>query len=35
MLKLLLIFLQVGIFSFGGGYAAIPFIEQLLIVRNE
>lgn len=35
MLRLLLVFLQVGIFSFGGGYAAIPFIEQLLIVRNE
>lgn len=31
----MLVFLQVGIFSFGGGYAAIPFIEQLLIVRNE
>ncbi|MFP4136466.1 MAG: chromate transporter [Candidatus Acetothermia bacterium] len=35
MFRLLLVFLQVGIFSFGGGYAAIPFIEQLLIVRNE
>ena len=35
MLRILIVFLQVGIFSFGGGYAAIPFIEQLLIVRNE
>ncbi|MBS3736221.1 MAG: chromate transporter [Candidatus Bipolaricaulota bacterium] len=35
MFRLLIVFLQVGIFSFGGGYAAIPFIEQLLIVRNE
>lgn len=35
MFKLLAIFLQVGIFSFGGGYSSIPFIEQLLIVRNE
>lgn len=35
MFRILAVFLQVGIFSFGGGYAAIPFIEQLLIVRNE
>lgn len=35
MVRILTVFLQVGIFSFGGGYAAIPFIEQLLIVRNE
>lgn len=35
MFRLLTVFLQVGIFSFGGGYAAIPFIEQLLIERNK
>lgn len=35
MFRLFTVFLQVGIFSFGGGYAAIPFIEQLLIVGNE
>ncbi|SFC27903.1 chromate transporter [Alkalibacterium subtropicum] len=30
-LKLLLSFIQIGLFSFGGGYAALPLIEQELI----
>ena len=30
-IELLLSFLQIGLFSFGGGYAALPLIEQELI----
>lgn len=33
-LKLFLSFFQVGIFSFGGGYAALPLIEQQTIEVN-
>ncbi|MDO5717953.1 MAG: chromate transporter [Tissierellia bacterium] len=34
LLKLYFTFLQVGVFSFGGGYAALPFIQNLIVERN-
>ena len=34
-LKLFLSFLQIGLFSFGGGYAAIPFIRDQVVVQNS
>lgn len=33
-LTLFLEFLKVGAFTFGGGYAAIPFIQQIVISHN-
>lgn len=33
LLKLLLIFFQVGLFSIGGGYAIIPFIQELVVEK--
>ncbi len=34
IIKLWFVFLQIGIFSFGGGYAMIPFIERMIIDIN-
>ena len=34
-LKLFLSFLQIGLFSFGGGYAAMPFIRDQVVVQNS
>lgn len=34
-LKLFWSFLQIGLFSFGGGYAAIPFIESIVIDQQS
>ncbi len=34
-LQLFLSFLQVGAFSFGGGYAAIPLIKQQVITAHH
>lgn len=31
LLKLLLVFFQIGLFSIGGGYAIIPFIQELAV----
>lgn len=33
-LKLFLSFLQVGAFSFGGGYAALPLIQEQVVTQN-
>lgn len=33
-LKLFWSFLQVGAFSFGGGYAALPFIQTIIVENN-
>ena len=33
-IKLFLSFFQIGLFSFGGGYAALPLIEQQTIDVN-
>ena len=33
-LKLFLSFFQIGLFSFGGGYAALPLIEEQVVVQN-
>jgi len=33
-LKLFLCFLQIGAFSFGGGYAAMPLIEEQIVIQN-
>ena len=33
-LQLFLSFLQVGMFSFGGGYAAMPLIHQALLFKK-
>ncbi len=33
-LKLFLSFLQIGCFSFGGGYAAMPLIQEQVITKN-
>ena len=30
-LQLLLSFLQIGLFSFGGGYAAMPLIQEQIV----
>jgi chromate transporter len=35
LLKLLYSFIKIGIFSFGGGYAMIPFIENEIISNNH
>ena len=33
-LELLLSFLQIGLLSIGGGYAAIPLIQDQVVVRT-
>ena len=33
-LQLFLSFLQIGMFSFGGGYAAMPLLQEQLVARN-
>lgn len=35
LINLFLIFLQIGAFSFGGGFAAIPLIQQQIVVANN
>lgn len=35
LLQLFLSFLQVGMFSIGGGYAAMPFIQAQAVVQHE
>lgn len=35
MLKLYLIFLQIGAFAFGGGYAVLPLIERYVIIQQH
>lgn len=34
-LKLCLVFLKIGLFNFGGGYAMISFIQNEVVVRNS
>lgn len=34
-LKLFIVFLKIGAFTFGGGYAMIPFIEKEIVEKNE
>ena len=34
LINLLLTFLKIGMFGFGGGYAMIPFIEREVVVNN-
>jgi chromate transporter len=34
-IKLFISFLQIGLFSFGGGYASLPFIENEVIIKNN
>lgn len=34
-LQLFWSFLQVGLFSFGGGYAAMPLIEEQIVTRHS
>lgn len=33
LLKLLLVFFQIGLFSFGGGYAIIPLIQEMAVEK--
>ena len=33
LLKLFLSFLQIGAFSFGGGYAAMPLIQAQVVIK--
>lgn len=33
LLKLFLVFFQIGLFSIGGGYAIIPFIQELAVEK--
>jgi len=35
LFKLYFTFLKIGMFSFGGGYAMIPFIEKEIVVNNK
>ena len=35
LLKLFLAFLKIGTFSFGGGYAMLPFIQREIVERNN
>ena len=35
LLQLLWAFVQVGAFSFGGGYAALPLIEQQVVIEHN
>lgn len=34
-LKLFLVFFQIGAFTFGGGYAMIPYIEREIVEKNK
>lgn len=34
-LQLFLSFLQIGCFSFGGGYAAMPLIQEQVVIRHQ
>ena len=34
-LKLFLSFLQIGLFSFGGGYAAMPLIREQVVSQHD
>ena len=34
-LKLFLSFLQIGMFSFGGGYAAMPLIQEQVVTQHD
>jgi len=34
-LKLFLIYLKIGAFTFGGGFAMIPLIEREIVETNE
>ncbi|MCR1899406.1 chromate transporter [Irregularibacter muris] len=34
LINIFLVFLKIGAFSFGGGYAMIPFIQREIIVKN-
>ncbi|MGI6069816.1 MAG: chromate transporter [Blautia sp.] len=34
-LRLFLAFFQIGLFSFGGGYAAVPLIQSLIVETNH
>ena len=35
MFKLFLTFLKIGAFTFGGGYAMVPLIEDELVAKQE
>lgn len=35
LIRLFLVFLKIGAFSFGGGYAMLPFIEQEVVNSNQ
>ncbi|MDU1854157.1 MAG: chromate transporter, partial [Clostridium baratii] len=35
IIKLFFTFLKIGTFSFGGGYAMIPFIQREIITNNN
>lgn len=35
LLKLFLIFLKIGTFSIGGGYAIIPFIQEEIVIKYQ
>lgn len=35
LLKLYLAFLKIGTFSFGGGYAMLPFIQKEIVQKNK
>jgi len=35
IIKIFLTFLKIGAFSFGGGYAMIPFIEKEIVSKNS
>ncbi|WP_225442813.1 chromate transporter [Paenibacillus lycopersici] len=35
LLKLLSVFFQIGLFGIGGGYAIIPFIQELVVEKYE
>jgi chromate transporter len=35
LFKLFYTFLKIGMFSFGGGYAMLPFIEKEIVVNNK
>ena len=35
ILKLLLSFLKIGLFTFGGGYAMIPLIQREMVEKHQ
>ena len=35
LIKLYLAFLKIGTFSFGGGYAMLPFIQKEIVEKNN